>query len=196
MQTLVHEMVHLWQAHFGKPGRGRYHNGQWADKMEAIGLMPSSTGKPGGQRTGDCMADYAIEGGRFLQACAALVTADFRISWYDRFPAPEVVAAGQQCEAMQLSAAVGGGSTPRPGEITFPILQAHCGPGFALSDAEVLRAMRHALLRLKLAPEPGGTVALAAALFRPAAEPGLPVIAVVSGGNADPDMLLRALQAE
>ena len=23
MQTLVHEMVHLWQAHFGKPGRGR-----------------------------------------------------------------------------------------------------------------------------------------------------------------------------
>lgn len=86
--------------------------------------------------------------------------------------------------------------TPRPGEITFPILQAHCGPGFALSDAEVLRAMRHALLRLKLAPEPGGTVALAAALFRPPAEPGLPVIAVVSGGNADPDMLLRALQAE
>lgn len=112
MQTLVHEMVHLWQAHFGRPGRGRYHNGQWADKMEAIGLMPSSTGKPGGQRTGDCMADYAIEGGRFLQACAALVTADFRISWYDRFPAPELVAAGQQCQAMQLSAAVGGGTTP------------------------------------------------------------------------------------
>ncbi len=105
-------MVHLWQAHFGKPGRGRYHNGQWAEKMEAIGLMPSSTGKPGGQRTGDCMADYAIEGGRFLRACEELVTADFRISWYDRFPAPEVVAAGQQCEAMQLSAAVGGGSTP------------------------------------------------------------------------------------
>lgn len=103
MQTLVHEMVHLWQAHFGKPGRGRYHNGQWAEKMEAIGLMPSSTGKPGGQRTGDCMADYAIEGGRFLRACEELVTADFRISWYDRFPAPELVAAGQQCEAMQLS---------------------------------------------------------------------------------------------
>jgi len=63
MQTLVHEMAHLWQSHFGSPGRSRYHNGEWADKMEAIGLMPSSTGKPGGRRTGDRMADYAIEGG-------------------------------------------------------------------------------------------------------------------------------------
>ena len=115
MQTLVHEMVHLWQAHLGEPGRGRYHNGQWADKMEALGLMPSSTGKPGGQRTGDRMADYAIEGGQFLKACAELITRDFRLSWYDRYPAPEVVAAGQQSEGMHLSAAVGGGSTPAQG---------------------------------------------------------------------------------
>ena len=26
LQTLVHEMTHLWQHHFGKPGRARYHN--------------------------------------------------------------------------------------------------------------------------------------------------------------------------
>jgi len=112
MQTLVHEMVHLWQAHFGSAGRGRYHNGEWGGKMEAIGLMPSSTGKPGGKRTGDCMADYAIEGGRFLLACADLVTREFRLSWYDRFPASELVAAGKLSEGMHLSAAVGGGSTP------------------------------------------------------------------------------------
>lgn len=66
MQTLVHEMAHLWQYHFGKPGRRGYHNKEWADKMESIGLMPSSTGKPGGARTGDSMADYAIEGGQFM----------------------------------------------------------------------------------------------------------------------------------
>ena len=41
--TFVHEMAHLKQHHFGKPGRGRYHNAAWADMMEAIGLMPSST---------------------------------------------------------------------------------------------------------------------------------------------------------
>ena len=112
MQTLVHEMTHLWQSHFGTPGRGRYHNGEWADKMEAIGLMPSSTGKPGGKRTGDCMADFAIEGGQFLIACADLITRAFLLSWYDRFPAPELVAAGQLTEGMHLSTSVGGDSTP------------------------------------------------------------------------------------
>lgn len=109
MQTLVHEMAHQWQAHHGKPGRGRYHNDEWADKMEAIGLMPSSTGRPGGKRTGDHMADYAFEGGRFLLACEALVTDQFRISWYDRFPAVEHVQAGLVTPAVHLSAAVGGG---------------------------------------------------------------------------------------
>jgi predicted SprT family Zn-dependent metalloprotease len=33
LATLVHEQVHLWQFHFGKPSRGRYHNKEWADKM-------------------------------------------------------------------------------------------------------------------------------------------------------------------
>jgi predicted SprT family Zn-dependent metalloprotease len=85
LQTQVHEMTHLWQHHFGKPGRGRYHNEEWARKMESIGLMPSSTGQPGGARTGDSMADYAVEGGRFLAACHELLTANFTLSWYDRF---------------------------------------------------------------------------------------------------------------
>lgn len=92
MQTIVHEMAHLWQQHFGEPGRRRYHNKEWADKMEAIGLMPSSTGKPGGKRTGERMADYPIEGGLFLAACEKLLAKDFRISWLDRFPARHVAA--------------------------------------------------------------------------------------------------------
>jgi hypothetical protein len=44
LSTLVHEMVHLEQDHFGNPGRGRYHNIQWGEWMERIGLMPSNTG--------------------------------------------------------------------------------------------------------------------------------------------------------
>ena len=57
LQTVAHEMVHAWQFHFGNPSRSGYHNREWADKMEAIGLMPSSTGQPGGARTGQKMAD-------------------------------------------------------------------------------------------------------------------------------------------
>jgi hypothetical protein len=51
--TLVHEMAHLWQQHFGKPGRRGYHNKQWAAKMDELGLTPSHTGEPGGKRTGN-----------------------------------------------------------------------------------------------------------------------------------------------
>src|SRR4051794_2203132 len=51
LSTLAHEMVHLWQHHFGKPGRGRYHNAEWAEKMKSIGLQPTSTGKDGGAET-------------------------------------------------------------------------------------------------------------------------------------------------
>ncbi|WP_280192019.1 SprT-like domain-containing protein [Delftia sp. PS-11] len=102
LQTLVHEMTHLWQHHFGKPGRARYHNEEWADKLESLGLMPSSTGRPGGRRTGDMMADYAMAGGPFLAACDALLTASFQLSWYDRFPAMEHVVTGQWSMATQI----------------------------------------------------------------------------------------------
>lgn len=63
IQTLVHEMCHLWQREFGKPSRRTYHNQEWADKMESLGLMPSHTGRPGGNRTGQKMSDYLIDGG-------------------------------------------------------------------------------------------------------------------------------------
>lgn len=88
MQTLAHEMVHLWQAHFGTPGRRGYHNREWADKMEAIGLMPSDTGQPGGRKVGEKMADYPQPGGAFAAACAQLLTDDFTITWRDRLPSP------------------------------------------------------------------------------------------------------------
>lgn len=102
LQTLTHEMVHLWQEHHGKPGRGRYHNDEWANKMESIGLMPSSTGQPGGKRTGDMMADYASAGGRFLGACEVLLTGSFKLSWYDRFPSEEHVRIGAQSQATRI----------------------------------------------------------------------------------------------
>ena len=66
-QTLVHEMVHLWQYEFGKPSRAGYHNKEWANKMEAVGLTPSHTGKEGGRKTGQQMSDYATPDGVFLK---------------------------------------------------------------------------------------------------------------------------------
>ena len=66
--TFVHEMVHLWQQEKGKPSRTAYHNQEWADKMEQIGLMPSDTGMEGGKRTGQKVSHYIIPGGLFEMA--------------------------------------------------------------------------------------------------------------------------------
>lgn len=86
LQTIVHEMVHAWQFHFGTPSRRGYHNHEWAEKMEAVGLMPSHTGEAGGKKTGEKMGDYAIAGGPFETASAALLAKNFKLSWLDRFP--------------------------------------------------------------------------------------------------------------
>jgi len=72
-QTMVHEMCHAWQHHFGKPSRPGYHNKEWANKMIEIGLMPTDTGKKGGKITGFAMADYAIKDGKFLQVSEELM---------------------------------------------------------------------------------------------------------------------------
>jgi hypothetical protein len=81
LSTLAHEMKHLEQHHFGKPGRGRYHNKEWADSMEAIGLIPSDTGRPGGKRTGDAVSHYIEPDGRFALAVEKLLATGFEITW-------------------------------------------------------------------------------------------------------------------
>lgn len=86
--------------------------------------------------------------------------------------------------------------TRAPGEITFPIMAALCGPGLVVTDAQVRAAMRHAFSRLKLIVEPGGAVALAAALFHgDRIAPG-PVIATLSGGNVDAALFAQILTEE
>ena len=84
LSTLVHEMAHLWQHHCGKPGRGRYHNREWAERMKAIGLHPSSTGKEGGQETGDSVGHFIVPGGPFEVAAHELLMRGFAITWTEK----------------------------------------------------------------------------------------------------------------
>ncbi|MDP5327458.1 MAG: threonine/serine dehydratase [Paracoccaceae bacterium] len=83
--------------------------------------------------------------------------------------------------------------TPSPGQITLPIMRAHCGPGLVVSDHDCLRAMALAWARLRIVVEPGGAVALAAALFHGNQLRGDTVIAVASGGNVDAAIFAQAL---
>ena len=81
--------------------------------------------------------------------------------------------------------------TPSPGQLTFPILKEHCGPGFTVTDDEALRAVAVAFRSLKIVVEPGGAVALAAALWHHEGDGD--VIVVASGGNVDAPMYQDAL---
>lgn len=83
--------------------------------------------------------------------------------------------------------------TPTPGDLTWPVIQRLCGPGIVVSDTQALRAMALAFARLRIVLEPGGAVALAAALFHPDAVAGDAVIAVASGGNVDRAVFQQAL---
>lgn len=71
LEVLTHNLVHLYQYEFSKPPRMDYHNREWADKMESIGLIPSSTGKAGGKRVGNSMGQYSQPGGLFDRMCKA-----------------------------------------------------------------------------------------------------------------------------
>jgi predicted SprT family Zn-dependent metalloprotease len=80
VSTLAHEMKHLEQYRFGKPGSRGYHNKEWAASMKAIGLMPSNTGAVGGKETGQQMTHYIIPGGPYQQAFKALAATGWKLN--------------------------------------------------------------------------------------------------------------------
>lgn len=78
-----------------------------------------------------------------------------------------------------------------PGRITFEINRALVGAGVAASDEEVGRAVAFAFRELKLVVEPGGAVGLAALLTGRIDVRGKIAVAVLSGGNVDPELFSR-----
>jgi threonine dehydratase len=78
--------------------------------------------------------------------------------------------------------------SPSPGEITFAVNRRLLAGGLAVSDAEAAEAIRLAFRHLKLVVEPGGAVALAAALTGRIATRDRTVAVVASGGNVDADL--------
>ncbi len=83
----------------------------------------------------------------------------------------------------------------QPGELTFAINRRLLAGGLAADDAAVLDAMRAAFLELKMVVEPGGAIALAAALSGALDCRGKTVLVVLSGGNVDPEQYAKALRA-
>lgn len=79
--------------------------------------------------------------------------------------------------------------TLSPGELTFPIEQALLEDVLVVSDAQVMRALRFQVLRMKLVSEPTGAVALAAVLAGMLPADCRRVGVLVCGGNVEPSVL-------
>jgi threonine dehydratase len=75
--------------------------------------------------------------------------------------------------------------TPIPGAIVFELAKDLLAQGFAVSDAELERAVAYAARELKLLVEPGGAAALAALLVGKLEARGKTIALVLSGANAD-----------
>lgn len=86
--------------------------------------------------------------------------------------------------------------TPQPGDLTLPILLAARASAVTVSDADALAAMAVAARSLRLVAEPGGAVALAAALKGLAPKGAACIAVTLSGGNVDPATLMRALAVD
>src|SRR4249920_3798265 len=82
-----------------------------------------------------------------------------------------------------------------PGQITFQINRELIGEGIAASDEEVGRAVAFAFRELKLVVEPGGAIGLAALLAGRIDVRGKIAVAVLSGGNIDPELFHRLIAA-
>ena len=84
---------------------------------------------------------------------------------------------------------------PSPGAIPFAIFKATRAGAVAVSDAALVEAVGYAVRQLKLVVEPGGAAGLAAALSGAFDTKGRTIAIVLSGGNIDPEMLTRCLNA-
>jgi threonine dehydratase len=84
--------------------------------------------------------------------------------------------------------------TQSVGPINFEHISKYVDDIITVSEDEIRAAMRHIALNARLVAEPSGAVTFAAWLFHEAELPmGQKVVAVLSGGNVEPDVLSRVI---
>ena len=85
--------------------------------------------------------------------------------------------------------------TQSVGALNFAHMQAYVDDIVTVTEAEIREAMRRMIFATRLVPEPSGAVALAAALFHRKQLPrARETVAIMSGGNVEPAVLLSVLE--
>ena len=97
--------------------------------------------------------------------------------------------AHEKVEIPSPSTIADGLRTTKPGNITFPIVQAEVEGVVPVSEEEIKEAVRILLTRMKLLTEPSGAVGAAAVLHKKLPSAVRRVGVILSGGNVDFDLL-------
>jgi threonine dehydratase len=106
------------------------------------------------------------------------------------------LAAGRPVRLESVSTVADGLAAPFTGEVVLDRIRRLVDDVVAVPDAEILRAMRAIVERVRVVVEPSGAACLAGLLSgRVAVEPGQTVAVLLSGGNVDPAKLGELLAA-
>jgi threonine dehydratase len=81
----------------------------------------------------------------------------------------------------------------RPGQVPFQVVEEHVDELVTVSEESLSRALLMLLERAKLVVEPAGAAAVAALMDQPDRFP-TPTVAVLSGGNIDPLLLMKVIR--
>ena len=106
---------------------------------------------------------------------------------------PGSLAAGRPTAVGSMSTMADGIAIGRPGVVPFALIQDLVDDVLTVSEDGMARALLLCLERTKMLVEPAGAASVAALLEHPGAfEP--PVVAILSGGNVDPLLLLGIIR--
>ncbi|NIH78612.1 threonine ammonia-lyase [Amycolatopsis viridis] len=106
---------------------------------------------------------------------------------------PPSLAAGGPVRLREMQTMADGIAVGQPGPVSYAHVAAKVDDVLTVSEESLSRAVLLCLERRKLVVEPAGAAAVAALLQYPG-EFAAPVVAVVSGGNVDPLLLLQIIQ--
>jgi threonine dehydratase len=140
-----------------------------------------------------------VGGGGLISGIAAAVkrlNPHVRVVGVEPSGAPKMstsLAAGHPVTLERTSSIADGLLAVRPGDLTFPHVQALVDDVVTVGDEGILDALRWLFREAKLVVEPSGAITVAAA-FAGAGHPGEgAAVAVLSGGNVAPDAFARYL---
>jgi threonine dehydratase len=106
---------------------------------------------------------------------------------------PRSLEAGRPVRLTSFGTIADGIAVGRPGDLTFAHVGKLVDQVVTVSDEDISRALLMLLERGKLVVEPAGSVGVAA-LLSGAVEVETPAVAVLSGGNIDPMLMLRVIE--